>query len=126
MTTDQATHRHWIANMDEAPKDRPLLLWNDPDHKHPNCGYCGTLADETRCSLCLYHAHAEGLSVHPQTGPVVGRWGGGWDDRTYEEPTAGWMPDWWFLDDLTDEIALNPVAWMEVPNFAAIPEGGSP
>lgn len=103
---------NWNTDMSAAPKDRPVLLWNDPDHNYPNCGYCGTLTTGSR--LCLYHAHAESC-FHAEVGPVVGVWGGGFDDSTYEEPNAGWLPDWWMLHDGIEETALNPIAWAEIP-----------
>ena len=99
--------------MDTAPKDRPILLWSDPENKHPNCGYCGDAEGSSR--LCLFHAHAEGGGSFNEVGPVVGIWGGGWDDRSYEEPSGGWMPDWWMLHDGNLETAINPIAWAEIP-----------
>ena len=58
------------------------------------------------------------LSRHSIDGPVVGVWTGAFDDSTWEYPDLGSLPDWWFLHDKDQEIALNPVAWCQIPNFA--------
>lgn len=46
--------------------------------------------------LTTYGAHAEGMG-HADDGWNLIDWGGAWDDRTYEEPSAGWCPDWRFV-----------------------------
>ena len=114
-----ATEFQWSFDMDSAPKDKPVLLWHVSDHMNADCGYCGTLAEgDTRGTLCMFHAHAEGLSSHSINGPVVGIWTGAFDDSTWEYPNQASLPDWWFLHDEDQEIAINPVAWCPIPNFA--------
>ena len=93
--------------MHSAPKDRPILAYcihsADPGHEHD---------DPSR--LTLYAAHAEGLG-RVDDGLHVLQWGGGWDDRTHEEPEAGWLPDWWFQNGSCFETPANPVCWWPAP-----------
>lgn len=100
----------WNHNMADAPKDRPILGLCRNECSDPQCGY--TTGGGT--SLCLFHAHAEGLSA-VSDGPHVLEWGGAWDDGTHEYP-GGWMPDWWFRSDSEFEVAANPIAWVEIPH----------
>ena len=65
-------------------------------------------------SMTLYAAHTEGLS-HVEDGIHVIVWGGGWDDRSYDEPDAGHLPDWWFLSGSCFEVTANPTHWMPLP-----------
>ena len=106
----------WNSDMDAAPRDgTPVLLWHKENHPNPNCGYCETLpidADGNQIgnTLCLYHAHAEGLSSLGYDGPIVGVWGGSWEDSW--EDGGGFLPDWWFRHDDELETVLNPTHWM--------------
>lgn len=86
-----------------APKDQPILALCKHVEEEPING-----------KLSLYAAHAEGLS-HVEDGVHVIEWGGGWGDRSYEEPNAGFLPDWWFLSGSDFEVAANPIAWLHIP-----------
>lgn len=94
----------WNTNMSKAPKDRPIIARLEPflDKECPNCS--GT------SSLCLYHAHAEGMDFDRSDISII-QWGGGFDDRSYEYPNEGYLPDWWFRADGDYETAANPIAW---------------
>ena len=77
----------------------------------------------TNCPIVAYCKHsadpgpdAESLS-HVEDGWHVLVWGGAWDDRSLEDPGAGWLPDWWFVNDGTFEVAANPIGWLvALPN----------
>lgn len=97
-------------NMDEAPKDRPILGWC----VHSADPYWIEPADATgREVLTLYGGHTEGLS-HVEDGPNVLVWGGAWDDRSHEYD-GGHMPDWWFLRGSEFEVTANPIGWIDIP-----------
>ncbi|HIV77306.1 MAG TPA: hypothetical protein H9899_07260 [Candidatus Sphingomonas excrementigallinarum] len=98
----------WNYDMAAAPQDRPILGKCSDKCGSSDCGY----HTGTGTSLCLYHAHADGLS-RVSDGPHVVVWGGGWADS--EEDGGGWLPDSWFRSDSEFEVAANPVAWMEIP-----------
>lgn len=91
--------------MKSAPKDRPILAWCVSDCCEPPCG--------TGSSLCLFHAHAEGLS-ESELGPHVVVWGGSFDDSTWEYPNGAYLPDWWFRFGSDFEEAANPIAWKPI------------
>lgn len=100
----------WRLFKDEMPPtDKPILAWC-VDEK---CD-CNAAGDG---KLCLYHGHAEGLS-RVDDGPHVLEFGGGWDDRSWENESAGWCPDWWFLRGSEFEIAANPVWWQPIEDPA--------
>lgn len=92
--------------IEHAPKDRPILAYCDHDADP-------YVEDEDTGKLTLYAAHAEGVG-HAPNGFHVVRWGGGWDYRSYEEPEAGYLPDWWF-EDVDFELPANPVRWWPLP-----------
>ena len=92
--------------VETAPKDRPILAWCDHEADPGS-------EDEGR-TLTIYAGHSEGLS-HAETGYHIIEWGGSWDDSSYENPNAGWMPDWWFVVGSEFEVAANPTHWMELP-----------
>lgn len=101
--------------MESAPRDgKTILAW------------CVHAADpgfeEGGDKLTVYSAHVEGLGKHVDDGPHVLEFGGGFDDRTYEEPDAGWLPDWWFLHGSDFEDPAYPVCWMPivVPELADV------
>jgi hypothetical protein len=95
--------------MDSAPRDgTPILGWCE----HEADPYF--LNDGRR--LTQYGAHCEGQSF-VEDGPHVLVWGGGFDDRSYDEPTAACMSDWWYRNDADLEVAANPIAWMPIPEF---------
>jgi hypothetical protein len=94
--------------METAPKDgTPILGWCD----HEADPY---FANDGTGNLTLYGGHVEGMS-NVEDGPHVIVWGGSWDDRSHEEPTAGYIPDWWFQYGSDFEIAANPTRWMPIP-----------
>lgn len=97
----------WCYDMEKAPKDCSILAKLDHIGLDSECRLCVNSSTKT---LCLYHAHGEGLSYDLAQYSVI-RWGGAWDDRSYFEPNAGYMPDWWFRDDGDFETVANPVAW---------------
>lgn len=93
--------------IETAPKDgTPILGW---------CvhGADPYVEDEKSGRLTLYGAHAEGLS-HVEDGAHVLVFGGGWDERTYEDPSGGFLDDWWFRDGSEFEVAANPVFWQPI------------
>lgn len=93
--------------IETAPKDGTPIL-----------GWCDHEADpywiEEGKTLTLYGGHTEGFS-HVENGPNVIEWGGGWDDRTWEDQIGGYMPEWWFLKGSEFEVTANPVFWMPIP-----------
>ena len=95
--------------IETAPKDEPIIAYcnheADPHH-----------TDEPGGCLTLYAAHYEGLS-HCETGVYIVEWGGAWDDRTYEDSSGGFMPDWWFVAGSEFEVAANPTHWIPLPAF---------
>lgn len=80
-----------------APPPDPLALLSDPLKEMPEA-----------IVLTTYAAHCEGLS-HVEDGPCVLVFGGGWD-----EGEDGWLPDWWFRDDGSFEVAANPIFYKEI------------
>lgn len=104
--------------MDTAPKDRPILVICKEECGDQHCVYSNNFVgpyvymDGRKCEMCLYHAHAEGLSAYG-SGPAIVEWGGAWDDRTHEYD-GGWMPDWWFVYNSEFEVAANPIAWCDI------------
>jgi hypothetical protein len=90
--------------IESATKDKPILGW---------CVHEADPYFRENGDLTLYGAHVEGLS-HVEDGPHVLVWGGGFDDRSYEEPNGGWLPDWWFRSDSDFEIAANPTHWKPI------------
>jgi hypothetical protein len=87
-----------------------------PKDGMPILGWCVHEADPywEGDRLTLYGAHTEGLS-NVEDGPHVVVWGGGFDDRSYEEPNAAWLPDWWFRYGSEFEQTANPTYWMPIP-----------
>ena len=122
----------YSAALDAAAASRSQELWEQvvvpvqelkPMSTAPtNCpivAYCKHGADpgpDENGRLSLYMGHAEGLS-RVEDGWHVLVWGGAWDDRSLEDPGAGWLPDWWFVNDGTFEVAANPIGWLvALPN----------
>lgn len=97
--------------IDTAPKDGTVVLaWCLNDCSGP-CAWADHY--ENSCaSLCLYHAHAEGLAGSDD-GPQLVKWGGGWADGS--EDGGGEMPDFWFTHDSEFERVANPTHWMPLP-----------
>lgn len=128
-----STHQNWgyekrSAHLDAAASDQAVDLWSRLNRLQPMdtaptdrpiVAYCKHSADpgpDEDGRLSLYMGHAEGLS-HVEDGWHVLVWGGAWDDRSLEDPGAGWMPDWWFANDGTFEVAANPIGWLlALPN----------
>jgi hypothetical protein len=104
MTDETKGEEVWLP-METALKDEPILGW---------CVHEADPYFQSNGDLTLYGAHVEGLS-HVEDGPHVLVWGGAWDDRTYENENAGWLPDWWFRSDSDFEIAANPIRWRPIP-----------
>lgn len=111
-----ALNRGWQP-MASAPRDgKTILAW------------CLHAADpgfeKGGDKLTVYRAHVEGLGRHVEDGPHVLEFGGGFDDRTYEEPDAGWLPDWWFVHGSDFECPAFPVCWQPivVPELADVLE----
>lgn len=97
-------------DIETAPKDgTPILAWVD-DLSAAECPNC----DADGKSLCLYHGHAEGMGF-AVSGYQIVQWGGAWDDATWEYPSGGSMPDWWFRAGSEFEEAANPTHWMPLP-----------
>ena len=92
-----------LRPMDEAPKDRPILVRFDHDADPYHIG-------EGR--LTLYGAHAEGLSCRAGKGWCIAVWGGGKDFD--EDEGGGYLPDWWFQEGSEFEVAVNPVGWVNI------------
>lgn len=96
-------------SIDTAPKDKPILGWIDSlDDDCPNCG---------PLNLCLYHMHLDVGISRSVSGPAVIVWGGSWDDRNYENPGGGYLPDWWFRYGSDFEEVANPTHWVPVQAF---------
>jgi hypothetical protein len=94
--------------IETAPKDGTVILaWCN----HEADPYC---EDEKTGRLTLYGAHAEGMGF-VSTGPALVKWGGGFDDRSYEDPQGANLPDWWFEANSEFETAANPTHWVEIP-----------
>lgn len=93
--------------IDTAPKDRPIIAWLNHEADP-------TLEEGGGGKLTVYAAHAEGLS-HAASGVAIVEWGGAFDDRSYEDPCGGWLPDWWFISGSEFEIAANPTHWLPLP-----------
>lgn len=103
---------YW-QSMDTAPKNRPILVMCSSECNDIHCGYSKVfVGPDGRSNLCMYHAHAEGLSAYG-SGPAIVVWGGGFDDSTHEYEGAS-MPDWWFVYGSEYEVAANPVAWYDI------------
>ena len=95
----------WLP-IDTAPRDGTAVL-----------GWCVHGADpylESDTQLTLYGAHTEGMS-HVCDGPHVVVWGGGFDDRTWEDESGAHLPDWWFQHGSDFEVTANPICWMPIP-----------
>lgn len=113
--------------MDKQFIDRLLALGWQPMSTAPKTGkilaWCDDESDDTwetikhTHQLSLYKAHCEGFSC-AEDGPNVIQWGGGWDDRSYFEPDAGWLSDWWFLVGSDFEVVANPIVWMPIPGVS--------
>ena len=99
-------------SMDTAPRNRPILVMCSSECNDVHCGYSKVFVEPLgRKTLCMYHAHAEGLSAYG-SGPAIVVWGGGWEDG-YEDG-GGSMPDWWFIYGSECEVAANPIAWYDI------------
>lgn len=93
--------------METAPKDRPILAWCVKQCSNPGC------ENESPFGLCLYHAHAEGLAS-AKPGFNILEWGGSWDVGTWEDPHAGYLPDWWFVRNTDFEVVASPILWTDI------------
>lgn len=98
--------------METAPKDRPILVHH--------CDKADIPWDELTNTLSTYASHLDGLPRTIGESLQIAVFGGGWDERGYEEPHAGYADDWWFRDDGEFEHPLNPIAWAELPPLSNI------
>ena len=85
--------------MHDAPKDGTQIL-----------GFC---VHEDKTTDGIYECHSVELGVCE--GMVVIQFGGGWDDRSWEDSSGGHIPDWWFRADGDYETVANPKNWMPLP-----------
>jgi hypothetical protein len=102
--------------IETAPKDgTEILVWNKKEGNNETCPLCENWNGITppRGSICLYHAHGEGLE-YGKDGLAIAVWGGAWEDSW--EDGGGWLPDWWFRADSEFECSLNPTHWMPLPD----------
>ena len=85
--------------IETAPRDRVILAW------------CAHAADPCIVDgrLTTYAAHVEYFS-HCGDGCQVLIWGGEVDDAE-----AGYIPNWWFVNDGNFETPANPTHWMPLP-----------
>lgn len=119
--------RHYLRDAD-TPIFQPKRMVDAPRDGTPILAWCDHAADpymQPDGKLTLYAAHSEGMS-HAGTGFYIVQWGGAWDDRTWEQPDAPSLPDWWFVNDTDFEMAANPVEWYSLPErlqSVAKPEG---
>lgn len=91
--------------IETAPRDgSDIVAWC----RHDADEYCMPSGE-----LTLYGAHVEGLSC-AEDGLNIVQFGGGYDDRTFEEPNAGHLPDWWFVKGSEFEVVANPTHWIKV------------
>jgi len=96
--------------IESAPQDRPIVGWCVDECSDPDCDYSGG----NKGRLCVFHAHAEGLS-RCGLGPQVLEWGGAFDDSSWEYPNQAHLPDWWFRKGSEFEVVANPTHWMPLP-----------
>ena len=102
----------WNTNMDEAPKDVPVLVYYDHDaapYQDPDNP--GRLTD--------YACHAETGDHFSGKGVTIAQWCDGWheDDGWEAANPPYWMPARWlaqFNGDNSDYV-VNPTAWMSLP-----------
>lgn len=97
-------------SIETAPRDGTQVLAVCVNNCSGPCAYTDT---DPSGRLCLYHAHAEGLS-HTDDGFALIQWGGGWSD-TWEDG-GGCMPDFWFVCGTEFEQVANPTHWMPLPS----------
>lgn len=88
-----------------APKNRDIVVWCENKCSHDGCAY----GNPESKKLCLYHAHAEGLS-YCEEGLQAVCWGGAFEDSW--EDGGGYLPDWWFVKGSGFEVAANPTYWL--------------
>ena len=100
-------------SIETAPKDKPIVGWCV--HEADLYFYADVYnVINGSVKLTTYGAHCEGLN-HVQDGPHVLEWGGAWDDRSYDNPDGGYVPNWWFQTGTEFETVANPTHWMDIP-----------
>ena len=120
----RATKASGWQSIDTAPKDgSDILAFCSDDCGDETCCMSETFSGGGGSDMCLYHGHAEGMMI-AGGGLRVVQWGGAWDDRTYEYPNAGAMPDWWFSSGSDFECSANPVLWIPLPSLPPAKNAG--
>jgi hypothetical protein len=91
-------------DIESAPKDDTEIYVKTCHEKDPY-----HLGDEV---LTIYGVWCE-FESHAADGVHTAIYGGGFDDRSYDEPNGANMPDWWFINGGNDgyEIPCNPTHW---------------
>lgn len=94
--------------MDEAPKDRPILILHNAESDPYQL--------EDGEELTPYGCYAE-IWSQPEDGPYVAVW----QDSEHEwDEISGRMldyPGWWFVRDKALETPVAPVGWLPIPGF---------
>lgn len=102
----------WNTNMDEAPKDVPVLVFYDHDaDSYQDPDNPGNLTD--------YACHTEGGEYFSGKGVAIAQWCKGWyeDDGWESTTTPYWLPACWVaqFDGDNSQYVVNPTAWMPLP-----------
>lgn len=97
--------------MDDAPKNRPIIVYYDHDADPYYDGDTGKLTD--------YGANAETNTFLKASGITVAMWCDGYHDDDGWGSESYWVPGCWCMvqnDDYTDVIC-NPIFWAELSDI---------